>query len=448
LSKVAPAVDGEKGSASLPFITVDDIKESSISSHQSWAKFLPKKQRGVVSCYGSDSRVMVNSELCAASGVYAAGSVAKYPNNETGHTAVAGEGAIDGGLAGKIAAQNMIKAYSKRSGRHTTKRYNSNFVAQNESFSIWRTDTLSGNGDTSQSSLPMLGIFSLCVGECDSETMSTHGFWWTNQASPNRHLSRRLSNVTTSNHGENKKYKPIYGSGVVYYLDRSGVIKGVMLWGLPFADSANELNSDLISRIKAVIRTDGKVVQDEHKNVTKTIGLTSSHLLEESKFLATLAVSKAPSPFIISEGKIQNSRPLHRYVPAKPISVTRTGNLKRHELTGHGVAGEDIFDRSLHDSLLSRNRNPSLIHYFRNELEPNDPFLNDGSSSAYMNNVNRDDDDSARPSKEDTIWMRRNEGNKTTSLSEKMNEIFMHHIMKGHFQDGSDAVKQAPKRKG
>ena len=401
----------------------------------------------MISCYVSDSRVMVNSELCAASGVYAAGSVAKYPNNDTGHTAVAGEGSIDAGLAGKIAAQNMIKSYFKGSGRHRLiKVYNGSFIAQNESLPLCRTDNLIGNDDISQSSLLTLGIFSLCIGDCDSETMSTHGFWWTNQTSPNRRLRRRLFKVSRNN-GEKKKCTPIYGSGVVYYLDRSGAVKGVMLWGLPFTDSKNELNSDLIDRIKAIIRTDGEVVEEKHDELTKMIpaGLTSSHLLEESKFLASLAVKNGSSPFPISQERIQNVRPLYRYVAAKPISATRTGNLKRYELTGHGVTGEDIFDRSLHDLLLSNNRHPSLIQH---EVEPN--YLSahgDGSSPVYIDKARSDNDYSARPSKEDTIWMRRNEHNKTTSHSEKMNEMFMQHIMKGHFQDGSDPVKQAPRRK-
>ena len=41
--------------------------------------------------------------------IYAAGSVAKYPNNVTGHVIVAGEGIVDGTTAGKAAAENMAR---------------------------------------------------------------------------------------------------------------------------------------------------------------------------------------------------------------------------------------------------------------------------------------------------------------------------------------------------
>ena len=399
-----------------------DVKRSLLTSHQSWAKLLPKEQRGVVSCYGSDSRVMVNAELCAASGVYAAGSVAKYPNNDTGHTAVAGEGPISGGFAGRIAAESMIKQYSKRVGKIGTSSLN--FIAQNKWLPTCRSDVLRGDIGMSQSSLPLLGIVSLSVGHCDSETMSTHGFWWTNQNSSNKSISRRLSKAPQSKFNEDGKgkYKPIYGSGVIYYLDRSGVIKGVMLWGLPFTDSENELKSGLLNRMKEIIYSNGAVVQTQYGEELGLDQLTSSHLLKESKYLAALATSGAHNNLIISKDKIQNSRPLHRYIAAKPISVTRTGNLKRHELTGHGVAGEDIFDRSVHDNLIvDEIRHPSLVNYYNGGYDS----IDDGFSysiSTSLSEKNIEDDHSSRPSKEDPIWLRVNEANRTTSLSEKMNE--------------------------
>ena len=41
--------------------------------------------------------------------IYAAGSVAKYPNHITGHTVVAGEGIVNGTTANKAAAENMAR---------------------------------------------------------------------------------------------------------------------------------------------------------------------------------------------------------------------------------------------------------------------------------------------------------------------------------------------------
>ena len=47
--------------------------------------------------------------------IYAAGSVAKYPNNVTGHVIVTGEGIVDGTTAGKAAAENMAREYMRLS---------------------------------------------------------------------------------------------------------------------------------------------------------------------------------------------------------------------------------------------------------------------------------------------------------------------------------------------
>ena len=43
--------------------------------------------------------------------IYAAGSVAKYPNNVTGHVIVAGEGIVNGTTANKAEAENMTRQY-------------------------------------------------------------------------------------------------------------------------------------------------------------------------------------------------------------------------------------------------------------------------------------------------------------------------------------------------
>ena len=118
-STVAPDCFGAKGTAALPTKEIPDrMRESSDGRpwYKTWsqlAKSSPNKP-SIVVCFEDDGRIAVNPELCAASGVFAAGSVAKYPNSTTGNSSIAGEGAEDGKEAGRIAAINMSKQYSSR----------------------------------------------------------------------------------------------------------------------------------------------------------------------------------------------------------------------------------------------------------------------------------------------------------------------------------------------
>ena len=447
---VAPRVRGQQGSASIPTVSSNSDRPTLVFNP--WSKLCPAENH-VISCYSDDGRIVVNSELNAASNIYAAGSVAKYPNHNTGHAAVAGEGVLDGVLAGKIAAANMARDYYERErvkGGHNLSR--TNIFSKNKSLSVMRTDQLSttmgSNG--SNSALTYFGIHALCVGQCDSETMSTHGFWWTNQS---RRLSRRRSNA-----GATSTQKTVYGSGVVYYLDRAGTIRGVMLWGLPFTKSAknDELNDGLVERMKKIIHTNGDIIQkDHHEAIEKmfldTSLLCPSHLAEESRVLASMAVSSSCDESL----RKTVSRPLHRFLPSKPISTTKMGVLKKNEKIGHGGVGEDIFERAGHDLGSfegERSRRPSLVHYFQYAWNTNQPIPLDGDDedsfdldedSAYEP-LRKHPDHAARPPKEEPLWMRKDEATKTESLNDKLTAMFVQNLKRGHFSDGSDSVQQAP----
>ena len=449
INTVAPRIRGQQGSASIPTVTPNgDVV------FNTWAKICSDENK-VISCYSDDGRIVVNSELSAASNIFAAGSVAKYPNHITGHATVAGEGVLDGSQAGDVAATNMSKDYHLREGKE---RHNvppsSNIFSNNKSLSVCRSDRLS---TTSSPSLSSVGIHALCVGQCDSETMSTHGFWWTNQS---RRLTRRRSILSSSQSGRSRK--PVYGQGVVYYLDRAGTIRGVMLWGLPFTKSSKspQLNNPLIERMKNIIHTNGDAMQKDHADEIIKMRLDPdllypSHLAEESRILATMAINKSQSDQIVRK---KVPRPLHRFLPSKPISVTKTGVLKRNEKIGTGSVGEDIFERAGHDigSIEGeRSRNPSLVHYFDYDWSSSRPMSLDdldseeedieldGDDLIYQP-VSKNPDHAARPSKEEALWMRKGEIAKTQSFNEKINIMFMQNIRQGSFSDGSDAVKQAP----
>ncbi len=464
---VAPSVSGQKGCAAIPTVSLPGNGNISPKiSFNPWAKLSPLDAR-VISCYSDDGRIVVNAELSAASNVYAAGSVAKYPNHNTGHATVAGEGVFDGGLAGKIAAENMATGYYDRKQKDEKSRHISrktNVYSDSKSLPVIRSDKLStstyDSGTNIASGLSTLGIRALCVGQCNSQTMSTHGFFWTNQS---RKLTRRRSNAVGggTNHNGGKR-SPVYGQGVVFYLDRAGTIRGVMVWGLPFTKSGidgDSLNKDLVGRMKKIIHTNGEVIRNDHKVAIEKMRLDPtqlypSHLAEESMSLAQLTISKSSS-----KTKRRLPRPLHRYLPSKPISITSIGTLKKSAKIGTGSVGEDIFERDGHDLGFyegERTRHPSLVHYFTYDWSSIEPTTLDAMNDDEMglngeydemgpgDRISKNPEYSARPPKEEPLWLRKNETTKMLSLEDKLSEAFMQNIKRGHFSDGSDPVKQAP----
>jgi hypothetical protein len=89
---------------------------------------------------------------------------------------------------------------------------------------------------------------------------------------------------------------PVYGIGIVYYLDRTGRIRGIMTWGLPFTSKekkdSEDLNEALVNRMREVIRTNGGISQWEAE---ENAFLHSHHHSEETKKLAALALAEGLS---------------------------------------------------------------------------------------------------------------------------------------------------------
>lgn len=421
---VAPRVLGQSGCAAIPTLSSLSIKPR--TTYRPWSRLTTFDQH-VISCYADDGRIAVNSELNAASNVYAAGSVAKYPNHTTGHATVAGEGIFEASAAGVLAADNMTKDYLTRiKGRINYSESRTNIFAKTKSLPVLRTDRL-WNVSDERSALSHLGIHALFVGNCDSETMSTHGFWWTNQ-------SRKLSRVRSD---PKNNHNSIYGSGLVYYFDRAGTIRGIMVWGLPFADRDGTLNNVLVERLKSIINSNGEILQRDHKDLIENMNLDNNllyteHLAVESKSLVSMLLSASNKTI---------TRPMYRFMASKPVSITSLGILRKTAMIGNGGIAEDIFERSTQDLGHfegERLRHPSLVHYF------------DPSWQVQSEELPRDDeklskhpDYAARPPKEEMIWLRKDEASKTSAVNEKFAEQFMHNIRKGVFNDGTEAVKQA-----
>jgi hypothetical protein len=175
--------------------------------------------------------------------------------------------------------------------------------------------------------------------------------------------------------------------------------------------------------------------------------LSQSHLAEESKLLATLAINASSNKESLP--KVRNSRPLHRYIPAKPINVAGMGVLKRNKAIGNGGVGDDIFERNAHEIGSDETaRHPSLVHYFSYDWSSSGPLSLDNSEE----DLDEDEEELyesnriiSRPPKEEPLWLRKSDATKTVSLSDKMADMFAYNLKRGQFYDGNDAVKQAPK---
>ena len=479
---VAPSVDGQRGTAVL-----STLSDSNRPLFRAWSRLTPPSQP-VLNCFVDDGRILVNAELRAASGIFAAGSVAKFPNSATGHASVAGEGVLAGSAAGEVAAQNMIKDYCERTAGASAKlRKGKEQVNTNLSFPSWRTDVSplrSAKSDpqmlTTTSYLSSIGVHAICIGQCDSETMATHGFWWTNQA-----LNRRTAILSQSSdkHGEQREAaveprwstkrglsvrRAVYGSGVVYYLDRAGTIRGVMMWGFPFAKrDGSTPRKELLKRMQNVIRTNGRVcvlkhaeaVEEQTGNAHYQDLLTCAHLSEESKLLALMSFNREPVSGEKSEERRNIfSRPLHRYTPSKPESVTSIGALQRNATyTGTGGVGEDMFIKKSFDD---KERPQSLVYVYPLDSSSQVEFGYGEKSSGVVVNLEDDVKTShypsithvdnlkwSRPSKEEPLWLRKGDAGRAISRNDVMADVFFQNIRHGRFYDGSEAIKQAPQSK-
>jgi len=455
---VAPPKDGPRGTAILP--SYNDAEDNPVS----WSSLVTN---GVVSCYAEDARIMVNSELIAASQVYAAGSVARFPKN--GHAVVSGQGQEGSIKAGTIAATNMAAEFLSNNQPHL----HVQSLSSTMDLPICRTDKLPHDTNTKTSSLSALGIHALMVGDCNSEDMSTHGFWWTTQASNQRDMEQEgmkyteedstydsqkeeqqnnnggftflpgsgqvvrlltretVQRVKRPNSGLSStnislgSTRPIYGMGVVYYLDRNGRLRGVMTWGLPF-EIKDDINPVLLDRIKDLIRTNCGPEQ-----------ITFNDLVKETKQLVSIACKgrDVSENVFYKNGKL--AKPLHCYAPSKHSSVTGLGALRRKD--EYGNSENDKLYISDEPSCIKRP--PALIYIapmddvgYQGYLWSQDPQQLKAAS-----NANR-----FRPGKEDVIWLRQDEYSRSQSLQTVMNEAFRQNILNGRMPDGSDPIAQAP----
>ncbi len=493
---VAPNADGNNGTSVIPTATSTTNAAYNPNQQQQYLPWSSLISPPLLTCYVDDGRISTNTEYQAASNIYAAGSVTRSPNPTNGRADIAGGSSACSARVGEIAARNMIRDLIA-SGSSRNDGYDA--VSSDESIPVWRSDVVPylrraiGNSSdylieqTSNSvasnesttlALYSVGIHALCVGRCDSETLATHGFWWTNTnqqsssisddrnsnssnssssnaRSPNSFMRRITKKYTSTVNGSKSRggsgSLPVYGSGVVYYLDRMGSICGIMLWGLPFSqipqDCKSELNLLIVERMKEVISSNGAVaikdhsskIADEHAGLNVDLNLLSYlHLVEESKLLASMALSGSKSKDDVKT--TVTGKPLHRYTPIKSHELSNLGKLRRREM-GYVAEEDDLFYPVLKTSPTGQQestRPPSLKRIYP---------MHGGATTT---NIEKEMElrqvqmDRSRPSKEEPLWMRKSEEQRYVNYREAMDQSFYRNIQQGKFSDGTDAVKQAP----
>lgn len=466
---VAPDCFGTKGTAALPTTeTPERMKESSDGRpwYKTWSQLTKSSplEPSVVACFEDDGRVAVNAELSVASKIFAAGSVAKYPNSGTGQASIAGEGSFNGSEAGRVAAVNMSREYLAQAGT-----FSSYYKEEAESFAtsslpVWRSDITSypGQGAPVTSALSSLGIQALCVGNCDSERLATRGFWWTN-SSAQRKLHRiiedeeekvvgrpdaeqRLSEYRTARRRMSRRRKrmgliqPIYGIGAVFYLDSNGRIRGIMIWGLPFADEeGGTVNPHLLKAIEHAVLTNAGVsaldAEENHQIMNTAMAMQSQKFVE-------IAVRDQYSDSTTEShglnGPIEGfSTPLYRYTEVGPTNTATLKVLKRKEGGGGlGVMGEDLYARDEmameQTHLLAEAEAPPANVPVTNypvtvvPFHVEEAYGRKAASLESLEELNRylavqrgweDNENRARPGKEDPLWLR--PGDEKRNMSRK-----------------------------
>lgn len=501
---VAPDTSGNCGSAALPTDEVPPhLEESSAAQGRSWYQTWANLSRvsaddpSYLVCYKDDARIAVNTEMCACSGVFAAGSVAKYANGLNGHADVAGglENAADAGL---VAGLNMARLYHQQAMSNILKSRLFHaagssaaaafFPSQQELsedlafkvhtkglIPVWRSDlrslrlsdneTFNNSSNDNKTTLAQIGLTALCVGNCDSERFATHGIWWTNQAAQRRLLGllERSDDDNSSGNDADKdntarhrqKYikdsSPIYGLGVVYYLDRTGRIQGVMTWGLPYKTDgiSDTLNQPLVEHIKTLIISNGgfRGLDTEADHIQM-----SNYLAQEARRIVFLSFSgrMGNQPRDDTErNKEQDNdghqyhqldqihkwqdfpRPLHRFTEIRPPNVRSLNVLKRNDGHGHGVLGQDLFDR--YDECIEDRP------IAKPNVQQNVGFAAKQAQAMYEWNVweqkakRWDENESrARPPKEDLLWIRKGDEMKKVSSKETLLSAYNNVIFGGN----------------
>jgi hypothetical protein len=242
---------------------------------------------------------------------------------------------------------------------------------------------------------------------------------------------------------------PIYGIGIVFYLDHYGRIQGIMTWGLPFADRPGDsLNPDLLELIKHLIVTNAGVsaldAEENHQLMNLALGKASQKLI-------ALAVKGHVSDMTRAwhglDGPIEGfSTPLYRYTEVSNSRNKTVNVLKRKDGSGLGVLGEGLYVRddfiadgsgnsSSPDEEAEKDQDPpsNIPTTLYPITVPRTTNFEEGISVDTAKELNRflevqrwweTNENRARPGKEDPIWLRPGDEKKNTSGKQNVIDAF------------------------
>lgn len=425
----APDTSGPRGSASLGTGAVPDHLVETTNERnwfQSWSDMTISSTQDPLSigCFQEDGRIVVNAELCACHNVYAAGGVAKFPNSFSGHADVAGEGIEDAANAGRVAAFNMsLHCESGQRGGSSMSDKACQTPRTKDPIPIFRSDELTCDGDQG-SILTENGINALLLGHCDSERLFTVAVWWTNQAAQRR----MLGSADEEEHGTPRRrksiresLKPVYGIGIVYYFDRTGTIRGIMTWGMPYTtkqSGGKRLNDQLVDELRHIIRNNGGFVpmdsDVDHLRMTKYLTEVTRKLVKSS--LCGYSGNE------VDDDLTEFSKPLLRYTQIRRNSI-RTGVLKRKDGQSLGVLGEDMFARyrpPIEEIQITKPDMTVNVGYAAKQAQD----MYEWNSWKQKEGQWEENEQCARPPREDPLWIRKGDEVRQTSAKDNLLAAF------------------------
>jgi hypothetical protein len=239
---------------------------------------------------------------------------------------------------------------------------------------------------------------------------------------------------------------PIYGIGVVYYLDNYGRIQGIMTWGIPFADrEGGSLNQELLKQLKHLIATNAGVssldAEENHQIMNFALGKASQKLVAIAfRGHATMTTSVSHG----LDGPIDGfSTPLYRYTEVGALKNNTVNVLKRKEGNRLGVLGEDLYARDEFVeqesvSITGLEHGPSNIPTTMYPItvvpfQVEEAYGEKAASLESLIELNRYlavqrgwemNESRARPGKEDPIWLRPGDERKNTSRRQMMIDAY------------------------
>lgn len=242
---------------------------------------------------------------------------------------------------------------------------------------------------------------------------------------------------------------PIYGVGVVFYLDNYNRIQGIMTWGLPFADKVGgHINPELLKYIKYLISTNAGVsaldAENNHQLMNLALGKASQKLVSFAMKGQAYHMTRAWHGL---DGPIKGfATPLYRYTEVSNSRNKTMNVLKRQDGSSMGILGEGLYARD--DFILEENKSsdsqseeddiptniPATMYpitvapsYSEETYGPKAISVESVKELNRYYAVQREwemNENRARPGKEDLIWLRPGDEKRNSSGKQKINDAY------------------------